>query len=355
MTKKLTHLEHPEDLFLKYGKDGFYQGIEFLKKTHNFLSKNEGKIIYNVKKDGSPSVVFGIHPENNRYFVASKSAWNKTPKINYSQEDIVKNHLLSIGLTQKLSCCFEHLHKIIPENGGVFQGDLMFSENDRVDHGDCYSFTPNTITYVAPKESVVGIKLAKSKIGIFVHTHYKGKTWERLSPIYNQGNKGLVEHEDVLTDFGRSFYYYSLAQKEVFQFHLDCAEMFFEKIRNHDKIKRHGRFLRMYINYTIRINSSPSIPGYQAWLLKRKDSRNLPKEVYSLSQDLFEFFSVHRHMQEAKHQLVDALSYDHDLKHYINGNKTKPEGFVISDENNIAVKFNRRQEFNRLNFRRNNS
>ena len=42
-----------------------------------------------VKWDGSPAIICGINPENGRFFVGTKSVFNKVnPKISYSQEDV---------------------------------------------------------------------------------------------------------------------------------------------------------------------------------------------------------------------------------------------------------------------------
>jgi hypothetical protein len=45
-----------------------------------------------MKYDGSPSIVFGHHPKNGKFFVATKSAFNKNPKINHTEKDIERNH-----------------------------------------------------------------------------------------------------------------------------------------------------------------------------------------------------------------------------------------------------------------------
>ena len=45
-----------------------------------------------VKWDGAPAIICGINPENGKFFVGTKSVFNKTPKINYNISDIRKNH-----------------------------------------------------------------------------------------------------------------------------------------------------------------------------------------------------------------------------------------------------------------------
>ena len=45
-----------------------------------------------TKFDGSPAIICGINPENGKFFVSTKSAFNKTPKLNYTPADIDSNH-----------------------------------------------------------------------------------------------------------------------------------------------------------------------------------------------------------------------------------------------------------------------
>ena len=74
---KNLHIEHPEDTILTGDLsvlDAFADGM------------NNS---YSVKIDGSPAIVWGTDPENGKFFVGTKSVFNKrTPKINYTVQDI---------------------------------------------------------------------------------------------------------------------------------------------------------------------------------------------------------------------------------------------------------------------------
>ena len=139
-----------------------------------------------MKYDGSPAIVFGHHPETGKFFVASKSAFNKNPKINYTHEDIKKNHGHAPGLMDKLHASLLHLKKIAPKTG-VYQGDLMYTHDDLHHHKNGkVSFTPNTITYTGQGPEAQKIK--DSKIGVVVHTQYHGKTADRKSTRLNSSH-----------------------------------------------------------------------------------------------------------------------------------------------------------------------
>jgi hypothetical protein len=61
-------------------------------KAHAHMTSGAKSSNLTMKYDGSPSLVFGHHPSNGKFFVATKSAFNKNPKINHTEKDIDKNH-----------------------------------------------------------------------------------------------------------------------------------------------------------------------------------------------------------------------------------------------------------------------
>ena len=124
--EKLKHLEHAEDHVINSGFDGFAHAYHNLQDVHDQLSGKKSKTKITTKYDGSPSIVFGHHPETGKFFVASKSAFNKDPKINHTEEDIDRNHGHAPGLAEKLKIALKHLPKVVPKTG-VYQGDVMHS------------------------------------------------------------------------------------------------------------------------------------------------------------------------------------------------------------------------------------
>ena len=85
---KLKHLEHAEDHVIHAGREGFVHAHQNLTDLHDQMKGRKNNTSITTKYDGSPSIVFGHHPENGKFFVGSKSVFNKTPKVNYSHEDI---------------------------------------------------------------------------------------------------------------------------------------------------------------------------------------------------------------------------------------------------------------------------
>lgn len=192
---KLKHLEHPEDNAIS-SHSGFTHAFHALHDIHKALKGQKHTSKISTKLDGSPSIVFGHHPESGKFFVASKSAFNKNPKINHTHEDIDRNHGHSPGLANKLHQALNHLPKVTPKKG-VYQGDFMHS-HDEMKHTDTHvHFKPNTISYSLHKGSAEGKKAAESKIGVAVHTKYEGKTFETMHATPHVDHEKFKQHKDV--------------------------------------------------------------------------------------------------------------------------------------------------------------
>ncbi len=138
------HLEHPEDCILT----GDLSVLDWMYESQSTIS---------VKIDGAPAVVFGTDPENGKFFVGTKSVFNKKKiKVNYSIEDILRNHGSTIRVAEILIACFNNL----PRVSGIIQGDFIGYGGDNI-------YRPNTITYRFPE-------VVKEAIIFAPHTTYSG-------------------------------------------------------------------------------------------------------------------------------------------------------------------------------------
>ena len=197
-TGKNLHLEHIEDEVLNGGVDGTRGSINFIQSLRDMLAGSSMKNTYiTTKWDGAPAVFCGINPENDKFFVGSKSIFNKTPKINYTPQDIDNNH--PPGLGSKLKVALEHLPKLGIK--GVLQGDMMFAKEDlaiKTIEGERYiTFHPNTIVYAVPLGSDLGKTILNSKMGIVFHTEYKGTKLEDMKSSFNININRLLKNKDI--------------------------------------------------------------------------------------------------------------------------------------------------------------
>ena len=119
---KNTHLQHPEDSILT----GDLSVLDW------FLTDGE----VSTKIDGAPAIVWGKNPATGKFFVGTKSVFNKKLiKINETHSDIDRNH--SGPVADILHHCFDYL----PAIDGIVQGDFIgFGGDD--------TYCPNTITYI---------------------------------------------------------------------------------------------------------------------------------------------------------------------------------------------------------------
>ena len=137
------HIEHPEDMIL----EGNLEVFDALYSTAHISQKI----------DGAPSIVYGIHPNNGRFFVGTKSVFNKVKNmVCYTVEDINEKYdkRTHASLIEVLTACLLYL----PRNNEIIQADF-------IGFGGSNIYRPNTLTYSFPE-------IVKQKIIIAPHTEY---------------------------------------------------------------------------------------------------------------------------------------------------------------------------------------
>ena len=196
---KNVHLEHIEDEVLNRGVIGARESIDFLRSLRNMLAGHaETKVNITTKWDGAPAIFAGINPENGKFFVGTKSVFNKNAKLNYTEDDIDVNHP-SGGLNEKLKVALRYLPKLGIK--GVLQGDMMFSKGDlkkeTIDGEKYITFQPNTIVYAIPADSKLAQSMLAAQLGVVFHTSYTGRTMEDMKASFNIDIGRLTATKDV--------------------------------------------------------------------------------------------------------------------------------------------------------------
>ncbi len=164
ISMKNTHLEHPEDNILNNGKEGAKTVLKFFQEKNSKLS---------VKYDGSPAIVWGRNPENDKFFVGTKSVFNKVKvKINYTHHDIELNHGHTPEVASILHMCLVSFQNY--SNMGVFQSDF-------IGFAGTNEYNPNTITYKFDEE----IDSDKHNIVVATHSHYVGDEMKSMDCVFN--------------------------------------------------------------------------------------------------------------------------------------------------------------------------
>ena len=368
---KLKHLEHVEDHVIHAGHKGFGHAFHTINDVHNSLQgKGAGQTQTTIKYDGSPSVVFGKHPENGKFFVASKSAFNKNPKINHSHEDIDANHGHAPGLVSKLKAALDHAHKIKPN--GVYQADIMHA-GDVKKKGNRVEFTPQLITYHAPHDSEHGKAASKAKLGLAIHTEYEGKSIADMKAKHGAiDNEQFTKHKDVhlmSANHDTSTHRYSLEDRKQVDHHLEQAVAHFKNTPkdHHETVGKHATALKTYINHTVRTGEQHSHEGFVAHhsashqkkidkvktdAAKARHQTTMDNTIGHINKNKEHFegpMNMHKHLAAAKDIITKTMSQKSQWGHEVEGAKVKPEGFVAI-RNGRPSKFVDRAEFSAANF-----
>jgi hypothetical protein len=196
---KNLHLEHIEDQVLNRGVAGAREAINFLQSLRNMLAGHaDTKMNITTKWDGAPAVFAGTNPENGKFFVGTKGIFAKNAKLNYTDDDIDRNHP-SEGLNAKLKMALRYLPKLGIK--GILQGDMMFTKGDlkkeTIDGESYITFQPNTIVYAVPTSSKLAQMMMAAQVGIVFHTSYTGQKMEDMKASFNIDIGRLATTKDV--------------------------------------------------------------------------------------------------------------------------------------------------------------
>ena len=379
--KANTHLTHLEELVLTQGPKGFEMAKQFLLQLLETLKGNsKSSVQTSVKWDGAPAIFAGINPENGKFFVGTKSIFNKVPKINYTPQDIITNHGHAPGLVDKLTKALKYLPSLGIKN--ILQGDFMFDDGmldvAEIDGEPHYRFKPNTIVYAVPVNSDLGKEIGKSKFGIVFHTTYDSLDGGASFGADVSGLKrvpGIWFDDAFFTDDTGTVTLTSEEESRVLELvtkadavnkEIDYSDLPFD-------------LLNIYINSEIKSGEflqSPekSFEGFMGWYARKlevkidklKSAKGKDRarargrdqlELFKSKKDsVLRLFEVSRLLFEAKNIFIAKYNNAvYNTKHFIDDGSgdlvaSNPEGYVAVDHEGNGVKFVDRLEFSRANF-----
>jgi len=394
---KNLHLEHIEDDILNFGVVGARASINFLRSLRDMLSgSSRSSINMTVKWDGAPAIFAGVDPSDNKFFVAKKSVFNKTPLLYKTASEIDTDTKLPQSLKSKFKTALAEFSKL--GINGVLQGDLMFTKSDlqseTIDGQRYTTFQPNTIVYAVPSGSPLDIKIKQAKIGIVWHTSYSGKSLQDMRASFGVNIKPLTKPSSVWMDDAS---YQDISGQATFtktetdsitrilssvglQFRrISSAQLnTFLAMQNSFTGKMIGASFKTYNNSKVREGQKVTNPkshaqGYVKWVenkfqteidklkteksksaleLKMKETVKVISSQVSLIENVTAFQSM---IIDAKMIIINKLNTVKSIGTFVktdNGFKvTTPEGYVAIDriEGN-AVKLVDRMEFSYNNF-----
>ena len=385
-----THLEHLEDEIVNNGYDGGVNAVNFLSSIRDMmLGSSRSKLNVSVKWDGAPAVFCGINPENGKFFVGSKSIFNVTPKINYTNSDISRNH--GGGLADRLKICLKYLPRLGIR--GVVQGDLLFVPGDIKGvtiHGEkAIAFKPNTITYAVPEDSPLARRILNAKLGIIFHTSYSGRTMDKLKASFGVNVRSFNKSTAVFFDDASykdtsGVASFTSAESDSYDAQLRMAmgsikkgKPVLELMKRQHNLLSVGARLKIFFNTYIKQGRTvPSAKGayndfrkyYASALDDEVDARKTDKAkskyaairneglrfIDRYATELYFAIASYMTLQKVKSFLVQKMNQIKSIGTFIQTDKgfrvTNPEGYVAVDRSGSAVKLVDRLEFSTANF-----
>jgi len=375
---KNTHLEHLEDNILNAGSTGGLETVEFLQNFGNMLTGKKSDISISTKWDGAPAIVCGRDPVNQRFFIGTKSVFNKVnPKVCYDDTDIDRYYKAEL-LRRKLKTCLKYLSQtgIV----GVFQGDLLFTEEDKkfakIGGKQVVTFQPNAITYAVPVDSLKGISVMEAKLGIVFHTLYFGETLQDMKAVFNPNWQLHTIHTDENIFIANANF---ADEAGVTKFNVQQSAKFTALInRATGSLKRSSKFLNIiheygesqfimavlfkkYFNQRIRkgkaiadtkrvasdfanfyssrmddeIDGKKSERGKNRYIDMKKTGLAF---IAKYEQEIYFTVASYISVRTAKKMIIDQLNKVKDIQTFVDGIASQPEGYVVS-YNGTALKF----------------
>ena len=315
---KNLHITHPEDLTFD-GKESVQNVIEVMRSAFNDYNQERNSIT--VKYDGAPSIVFGTDVTNKRFFVGTKSVFNKgIKKICYTNDCIDYYYSEKTDLRNILRLCLKYL----PRVAGVYQADFI-GQGD----GNTTTFTPNTITYKfdnAPTENII----------MAVHTCYVGSNFDDMIAVPQSSltMPGLnVKWVDATVSINEEAIF-----EQAFEYSMDAIVDQLELMNDDEfpvfKTKIAKTRLMKLINSYIR----------DGRILNAED---LSKET-GINMRVFELWEL---IANAKLVLLNRFLSNPDVQCFMNNKECNHEGIVVTNIAHVMmIKLIDRYEFSRANF-----
>lgn len=385
---KRTHLEHIEDIVLLNGHEGGQAVVGYFTDIFNMLKGTSSTALQvSVKWDGAPAIVCGTNPENGKWFVGTKSVLAQNPKINYTKQDIARNHGTE-DLGQKLLKCLVHLQKLNIQ--GVVQGDMMFTDNDLtardINGKPFFTFKPNEIVYAVPVDSDIGKQIDQAKLGIIFHTTYVGETMSDLNAEAGVDINSFTKTPDVWYDnatYKNVSGSATFTANETAQFAkgIETLQNLLTKVpRNLSAMLTTNKdfipMFQMYINSEIKQGRVPTdvnafLKGFQefyidkmkqqaaglkaqkAIALRQQKMADMPKFLATMRNPLRAMLAFYKQAQALKMQALGKMNQAMQVGTFAQTDSglevTDPEGFVAVGTDGGAVKLVDRLTFSRRN------
>lgn len=362
-----SHYTHIEDELYVKG----IPGIEKVLRSLVDLLKGIPTTTVQTKIDGSPSVFFG-RDASGEFFVATKSIFNASPKINKTPAEIDKNHGHAPGLASKLKLALKYLPEIY-DASEILQADVMFAPEDvhvkEIDGSKYYTFRPNTVTNAVAVTSQLGKEIRRAKFGIAVHTKYDSNGTRM--PVTKSDTKPSASVFQMPVNAPKISDYTKL-QGSVNELRSTLEGSSREGLRFVSSPVISPLILQ-YVNSTVRDEKKQTYEGFVSFIktkfqkeidnLKREETKTAKaQELHTLLNSLetnrdglTNVINCHEKVSLLKDAIIHELDRNQPIRRFFEGEdgslqSTGPEGYVGLHPRLGTSKFVNRGVFSKQNF-----
>jgi len=167
--------QHLEDLVFVKGSQGGMEAADILDK----LGSDSGDVA--IKWDGNPTIYWGREPDG-QFVLVGKNGWGRNKSTSADNlNKFIQNSGKGVSeepwrkdFGEEMAEVFNIMKAATPPNfRGYVYGDLLYSPRKPFSTTDgAVEFEPNNVKYTVDTRSPLGGRIAKSKVGVVVHTKF---------------------------------------------------------------------------------------------------------------------------------------------------------------------------------------
>ena len=329
--------QHLEDLVFVKGSEGASEAANILEK----LGSDSGDVA--IKWDGNPTIYWGREPDGT-FVLVGKNGWGRNKST--SSKDLanfIKNSGKGVeqepwraDFASEMSEVFEIMKAATPpEFRGYVYGDLLYSPRKPFTASDgAVEFTPNKVTYTVDTKSQLGGRIAKSKVGVVVHTKIDEFGSKSSSPITDV--QELNSNDAVV--LGQTYVAHqpsvdTAEVKEIRAMANKNGAAIDKFLAGAQGLSNPAGIIYTYMNHMTRVQQLDNIDkGFFDWLKTSKVSQGQQAKLAAMNEEnpnaLPAMFALIKKIMAAKDHIINQLDdADADVKASTAGEKGG-EGYV---------------------------
>lgn len=357
-----ARIHHLEDFVLWNGSQGARQALDALSN----INKNLKSVT--IKWDGAVGVIFGRNP-NGEFIFTDKAGFvakgydgratnpdDLAAMIQSRAKDVSKAEDYKI-FADKMKSVFPIIQSATPDDlEGYYKADILYFRQPELKNGR-YQFKPNVVTYSVAADSALGKKIARSEVGIVIHSkiNEQGTPEPMTDDLGFRGSKLLVVPPVTVSNPVQL----DTTLLDQTQSYLDQNARAIDTVLDKNKLSAmkvsdFANILYTYVNSKVLTGMKDLGRDFVKWLTTTSSvSRNKQgKIVEYVKQNISGFnalWKVFAGIQAAKDAVIAQLdSQSADVVASIN-NQPGGEGYVIQTAQG-PIKLVNRAGFSKMNF-----